>query len=200
MTPPRAERADAVRNRARVLRAAEAVFAEKGPGAGMDEVALRAGVGKATVYRSWTTKEDLLAAVASAHLTWLAGVLRDRDPATDAGTAFRDLGRLLAQRHAADALLSVAVAMVAGTGALQAERDACRTALERLIADARAQGALRTDAGLEQWSVLFRGVARELVERGVTDPVEWARYADLVTDAMRPVPPSSVPTHREARR
>ena len=67
-------RADAVRNRAAVLAAAEAVFAEHGTDAGVDLVAERAGVGKATVYRSFPTKETLLAEVVTRQLdAWLAG-------------------------------------------------------------------------------------------------------------------------------
>ena len=58
-----ARRADAVRNRARVVAAAVEVFAERGLDAGVPEVAARAGVGRATVYRSFPTKEHLVAAV-----------------------------------------------------------------------------------------------------------------------------------------
>ena len=56
-------RADAARNSVAVLDAAREVFAEKGLAAGVDEVAARAGVGKATVYRCWPTKDALVAAV-----------------------------------------------------------------------------------------------------------------------------------------
>ena len=59
----RPRRADAVRNRARVVAAAVEVFAERGLDAGVPEVAARAGVGRATVYRSFPTKEHLVAAV-----------------------------------------------------------------------------------------------------------------------------------------
>ena len=66
-------RADAVRNRARVIEAAEAVFAEHGTDAGVELVAERAGVGKATVYRSFPTKEALVSEVVSRQLdAWLA--------------------------------------------------------------------------------------------------------------------------------
>ncbi|MGZ8647714.1 MAG: TetR/AcrR family transcriptional regulator, partial [Solirubrobacteraceae bacterium] len=61
--PPRARRADAQRNHERVLRAAGEVLSERGLEAGVDEIAARAGVGKATVYRSFPTKEHLIAAV-----------------------------------------------------------------------------------------------------------------------------------------
>ncbi|WP_433829274.1 TetR/AcrR family transcriptional regulator [Actinoplanes sp. CA-015351] len=56
-------RADAQRNRARILDAAETVFAELGPGGSTEEVARRAGVAIGTVFRHFPTKDDLLAAI-----------------------------------------------------------------------------------------------------------------------------------------
>lgn len=56
-------RADAERNRRLLLEAAGDVFAEKGPGAPLDEVARRAGVGNATMYRNFPTRRELLVAV-----------------------------------------------------------------------------------------------------------------------------------------
>ncbi|WP_433042571.1 TetR/AcrR family transcriptional regulator [Dactylosporangium sp. CS-033363] len=56
-------RADAQRNRARILDAAEAVFAEHGPRASTEEVARRAGVAIGTVFRHFPTKDDLLTAI-----------------------------------------------------------------------------------------------------------------------------------------
>src|SRR5947207_11822889 len=68
MTAPSAEpvrrpRADAVRNRERVLEAAKAVFSQGGPGASLEAVARRAGVGIGTLYRHFPTREALYEAV-----------------------------------------------------------------------------------------------------------------------------------------
>ena len=66
-TPAQApRRSDALRNRERVIAAAREVFAEQGIHACVPEVARRAGVGKATVYRSFATREHLVAALAAA--------------------------------------------------------------------------------------------------------------------------------------
>lgn len=61
--PPRKPRADALRNRERVLEAAKAVFSEGGPGAGLEAVARAAGVGIGTLYRHFPTREALFEAV-----------------------------------------------------------------------------------------------------------------------------------------
>ena len=88
-----AKRSDAVRNRLRVLAAAEAVFAERGIEAGVPEIAERAGVGKATVYRSFPTKEHLIAAVSLARLEDFEQRVRARLDAPDAWQALHDLMR-----------------------------------------------------------------------------------------------------------
>lgn len=65
-------RADAQRNRERILSAAEEVFLEKGASASLDDVAKRAGVGIGTLYRRFPSREDLLAAAYSARFSSLA--------------------------------------------------------------------------------------------------------------------------------
>ncbi|MEV5572660.1 TetR/AcrR family transcriptional regulator [Spirillospora sp. NPDC052269] len=61
--PPRRPRADAARNAALLLATAKELFDERGPDVPLDEVAKRAGVGNATLYRNFPTREDLLIAV-----------------------------------------------------------------------------------------------------------------------------------------
>jgi AcrR family transcriptional regulator len=62
-SPARKPRADAERNRVRLLETAKAAFAEKGPGASLDEIARTAGVGAGTLYRHFPTRDALIEAV-----------------------------------------------------------------------------------------------------------------------------------------
>jgi AcrR family transcriptional regulator len=62
-SPPSALRADAARNRERIIAAAAAVFAERGLEAATAEIAHRAGVGEATLFRRFPTKDDLIDAI-----------------------------------------------------------------------------------------------------------------------------------------
>ena len=62
-TRPRKPRADAVRNRARIVETARVVFAARGADASMDEIARTAGVGIGTLYRHFPTREALVEAV-----------------------------------------------------------------------------------------------------------------------------------------
>jgi len=62
-SPARARRADAQRNRERLLAAAVEIFSERGPAAPLDEIARRAGIGNATMYRHFPTRRELIIAV-----------------------------------------------------------------------------------------------------------------------------------------
>ncbi|WP_413721163.1 TetR/AcrR family transcriptional regulator [Sodalis sp. RH24] len=79
MTDEPTLRADAQRNRERILAAAEEVFLEKGASASLEDVAKRAGVGIGTLYRRFPTREDLLAAAYSARFLALAETSRARN-------------------------------------------------------------------------------------------------------------------------
>jgi AcrR family transcriptional regulator len=96
MTTPRLEerplRADAQRNLARILDAAREVFAEEGIEATVAEVAERAGVGTATIFRRFPTKDDLLAAVVEHSLEDIAQKGRE---ALAGKNAMKGLDRLM---------------------------------------------------------------------------------------------------------
>jgi AcrR family transcriptional regulator len=154
---PRPKRADAVRNRALVVGAAAAVFAEQGTDTSVEQVAERAGVGRATVYRSFPTKEHLLAGVAVERL--------------------RDVHRLviaaLAEVDAAAALRRVLVQVAE----LQAT--------DRVMLDAlRLEGAIRADATVLDVRILMTGIAQAMPDHLLRDPTAWRRYANLVADAL----------------
>ena len=75
---PRELRADAANNRRRILEAARAVFAERGIDAPFDEIARQAGVGNATLYRRFPTRDLLVATVFEERVAEYAGEVRDR--------------------------------------------------------------------------------------------------------------------------
>lgn len=89
MTDESVLRADAQRNRERILAAAEEVFLERGAGASLDDVARRAGVGIGTLYRRFPTREALLAAAYSARFLKVAEASRRRADRNDPMSALR---------------------------------------------------------------------------------------------------------------
>ena|SRR2546421_7813686 len=173
-------RTDARRNHERIIAAALQVFAERGLEATIPEVAARAGVGKATVYRSYPTKDDLIEAV----IRHRFGRIEER---TSAALAEPDAGRALAallpdifEMMAANRLLADVTYEQAsgGVGVLEL--------LGTLLEAAKAQGAIRPDATVTDLKILAGGCAKQLASMGVADPAQWRHYGDLTLAALRP--------------
>ena len=175
-------RADARRNHERVFTAAVEVFAERGLEATVPEIAARAGVGKATVYRSYPTKADLAEAVARHRLAWLAERMAAAARQPDAFTALRDLLCDISERLSEDRLL---VEVLPRARHWEEENDISGLT-ERLIATARRQGTLRPDATARDIRILVGGYSRVLIDLDVRDPAQWRRYATLSLNALRP--------------
>jgi AcrR family transcriptional regulator len=179
------KRADAVRNRERVVAAAAAVFAEHGIEASVPDVAARAGVGKATVYRSFPTKEHLIAAIVIDKMEAFEARARELLDEPDAWTALRELMSEKAVEHCADRTLAGALQAGAPADLLADGRRRMWAAVEELMDRAKAQGKMRENASSADLRVLWGGAARMLTADDVDDPEEWRRYAGLVLDALR---------------
>lgn len=183
MTVEAPRRADAARNLDRVVVAAREVFAECGLEATIAEIATRAGVGKATVYRNFPTRSDLLAATALHRLSWFDDRVRQALAEDDVASAVRGYVRdafqqLRHDRGLGDVLRSLE--MPAVVEAAQELRELGAT----LIAKAVAAGALRPDATEEDLHLLVSGLNRALVEKGNDEPADWAHAAELVLRAL----------------
>ena len=107
--PRRPLRADARRNRERVLTAAREAFATEGPSVGLDEIARRAGVGAGTVHRHFPTKEELFKAVIADRLLGLAAHAEALGGAADPGEAFFAFFHRLAAEARPNLALSAAL-------------------------------------------------------------------------------------------
>jgi AcrR family transcriptional regulator len=181
----RPRRADAVRNRARVVAAAAEVFAARGLEASVPEIAARAGVGKATVYRSFPTKEHLVAAVV---VERLAAVEARARAALAAEDAWRGLVEVLvgsAEQLAGDRALAGGLTRTIRLPELEAARASMWAALDALLDRARACGGMRADVTSEDLRVLWAGMCRVLADDQEDDPAAWRRYAALVASAIR---------------
>jgi AcrR family transcriptional regulator len=145
MSEDQALRADARRNRARILAAAEEVFAQRGASASTEEVARRAGVAVGTVFRHFPTKHDLLTAIMKDLLERLAGDVSRLAQSGDPGSALRELFTSLVRQSAAKKsvidLLAAAGTDVQLAGALQTLRDG----LAGLLAQAQQAGEVRPE-------------------------------------------------------
>lgn len=153
-------RADARDNRDRILAAANEVFGAGGEAASTEDVARLAGVGIATVFRHFPTKQDLLYAVLTARLEALRDRARELLSAPDAGTALRTFVTEVVTT--APTKLAIAEALPGGDvpDALHRAGAELRTAFGELLERARTAGAVRADADAPEVYALMVGASR----------------------------------------
>jgi AcrR family transcriptional regulator len=180
-------RADARRNRARILEAAESVFAAKGAAASTEEIARQAGVGIGTLFRHFSTKEELIGAIVRARVRGLAEeadrLVADGDPATAFAAFFSHMAAEMAAKRAfTDLVAGGYVDVTAGDPGL-VER--LHRAIETLLARAREIGAVRADIGLPEAMALLAGAARAAEYAGKDRDLR-NRAVTIILDAFRP--------------
>jgi AcrR family transcriptional regulator len=177
-------RADARRNRARVLAAADAVFAEAGLHAGIEQIAHRAGVGVGTVCRNFPTKEDLVSEVLTvrgeALVNQAKSALADADPAT-AFEGFMIGAAASAARYRA---LAEEMAARGDLPAREGLKEEFQDALDRLVRHAQGAGVLRADVTSADVKLILSGVAQAMVAPGEDRSRE--RFLRIVLDGLRP--------------
>jgi AcrR family transcriptional regulator len=152
-------RADARRNRALILDAAEAVFAEQGLGVPVDEIARRAGVGTGTLYRHFPTKEALFEAVVVDHMLSLAGEAAALSDSEHPGDALFDfLGRMVregsSKRNLIDALTGAGIDFKETAACPKAQME---EAVQKLLTQAQSAGEVRPDVSLPDLIGLVMG-------------------------------------------
>lgn len=150
-------RADAARNRERILDAAEAVFIERGADASLDEVAKRAGVGIGTLYRRFPTREDLLAAMCDERLLAVVRQSQEGSSTRSPMEAIRDYVHALVVHttHFRGLAASLGAVLQTGTAGCQASQ----VEGERLLARARQAGVLREDVAISDLVCIIIAVA-----------------------------------------
>jgi AcrR family transcriptional regulator len=178
-------RADARRNRERVLIAARAAFAEQGHDAQMDDVARRAMVGVGTIYRHFPTKEALIEALALESFERLAAAGRLALAVDDPWEALVQLLWAGAEIMAGDRALSEIVAEIPGPIELPQElgQELSDTTTE-LIRRAHEAGVLREGVIFEDVPMLMCGVAAATCKSHIY-PDAWRRHVAIVIDGLR---------------
>jgi AcrR family transcriptional regulator len=181
----RVPRADAVRNLAKILEAAEEVFAAEGLAVPIDEVARRAGVGIGTVYRHFPTKEALFEAIVVARLESLVDRAEELSTATDAGAALfafvDDLVTLAVEKKDIHDELARAGVTSEQLGAPVKERLTAR--VEVLLQRAQAAGAVRQDVTIVDITTLLMGTCMAAGQQG--RPECTARLVAVICDGLR---------------
>ena len=181
-------RADAARNRERIVAAAMEVFAERGLEASTAEIAARAGVGEATLFRRFPTKDDLITAIIGVQFEESAELaescLEDDDP-------WRGVERFLygmAERAAVDhGIAGASKEKCMASPTLAGERRRIIDLTSQLVRRAQKADVLRDDIAGQDLMFLMAAVASlaELPFQGLRDDL-WKRYLGIFLDGLRP--------------
>jgi AcrR family transcriptional regulator len=176
-------RADAARNRERVLEVAYKTFAVEGLSVSVDEIAKRAGVGPGTLYRHFPSKEDLVRAVISDRLQHIVdeghALLQSGDPGQ---ALFGFMRSLVLKWGATNEGLKHALA---GSGIpikIGAADKAFLVIVDELLEVAQNNGTVRTDVSAKDIKALIIGcqAMQTYNSRGAE------RFLDIVIDGLRP--------------
>jgi AcrR family transcriptional regulator len=188
-------RADAVRNRAAIVRAARSVMGRRGLDAPLDEIAQAAGVGNATLYRRFPTRRDLVAAVFAEEMSRYAAAveraLADPDP-------WRAVRGYLAEICALQAENRALADLVTSTEFTDVTRPVAVAHLHELLQRAQEAGQLRADFAVEDVALVLManaGVVRRTAEHA---PSSSPRLVALLLDGLHaaaatPGPPAPDP-------
>lgn len=200
--PARPLRADAERNRRRILDAAKAVFAERGLDAPLEDIAGRAGVGIATLYRRFATREDLVMAVFRDMFAQFAEFAEEALRARTAWTGFCHLVERVCALQAADRGSTDVLILAPSCEQAQAHRSRGFRAFTELVRRAQEEGALREDFAVEDFMLLLIANASVVQATREAAPHAWRRFVALMLQSYRarhdgPLPAAPTPIQTE---
>jgi AcrR family transcriptional regulator len=189
--PPIAEkplRADALRNRERILTSGRELFASRGAEAQMDEIAAHAGVGIGTLYRHFPDKQALLTAMARERFAEFTEIAAEAEQIVD---PFESLeAALLTSMTTVEGDTGFQFAMMRSDEleweGIEAQKDAFAETLTRIIDRAKAAGVVRDDLTFDDFPMLLCGITSTMYFKPGT--ADWKRHLELVLDGLRVAP------------
>ncbi|CCK29437.1 TetR family transcriptional regulator [Streptomyces davaonensis JCM 4913] len=188
-------RADALRNRERIVSAAREMFVEHGPDVPLDEIARRAGVGNATVYRNFPDRDALVREVVCSVMD--RTVAAAETALAENGDAFEALERFV--HSAADERISALCPMISSTfdqnhPDLEAARERTEQMIAMVMERARAAGQLRADVGVGDLMVACAQLSRPPAGAGCLSVDRFVhRHLQLFLDGLRAPARSELP-------
>ena len=187
-----AMRADARRNRERILEGARQAFAEHGEAAQMDDIARRAGVGVGTLYRHFATKDVLIGELIRVKLADFAvRVRRWFDDESDPWESFAGVLREQTEVMAGDAAHQK-MPFAATPDALERADPAIqelRAAWEAMIGRAQEAGVVRKDLSVDDIRTMMCGLGSMMAADAASAmSFDWRRHRDLFLDGVRTKP------------
>ncbi|MFJ8791587.1 TetR/AcrR family transcriptional regulator [Streptomyces sp. NPDC102462] len=181
-------RADARRNRDKILAAAVRVFTEEGLDAHLERIAKEAGVGSATLYRNFPTRETLIEAVYRNEVVQLCDAVPGLLAAQPPHEALRAWTRLFLDYVTAKSGMARALRAIAAAGSnpYGHSRDMIQAAITSLMDACAAAGTIRTDISPADLGAALEGIALTSARPEQRDRAE--RLLDLTLDGLKTRP------------
>jgi AcrR family transcriptional regulator len=184
-------RADARRNRQRLLEAAQKLFRERGLDVSVAEIAGAAGVGRGTLFRNFASKEDLIEAIVAERMYEAAAYGEELLEVGDPGEGvFEFLAQMVGRQQLDRALFEAIDESWLSKDVLRPAHAAVFDVLERLTARAQEAGAVRDDVGAMDLLMMFKGACAAAAAYGHVEPAAIDRHLDLMRASVRPNPGS----------
>jgi AcrR family transcriptional regulator len=185
MEERRTMRADAERNRRRLLDAATQLFCERGLEVGVGEIAQQAGVGRGTLFRNFPSKEHLIAAIVVERMNESISRGQAALQAPDAGEALFDLIELSVGRSQTDRALFDAIADTwLANDEIREVHGQLLEMLDALVRKAQAEGAVRDDIGAVDVLMMIKGICESVSSFAHVNPDVALRQLDLIRSAI----------------
>ena len=179
-------RADAERNRRRIIDAARELFATRGIDITLDEVAAHAKVGVGTVYRRFACKENLIDGVFEQRLEDVLLIAQESLGIDDAWDGLAMLLERVCEGISADrGLNDVLMGTDEGRMGIARMRERIDPFIERIVLRARESGALRADVEVNDFFAIIAMVAAAAELSCVIEPSNWRRYFTIMLDGLR---------------
>jgi AcrR family transcriptional regulator len=179
-------RADAQRNLERILESACVVFADRGLDASVSDVAERAGVGTATIFRRFPTKDDLVAAILERELETIRDHAAAAAESDDPAAAFTEFMTWAVATFIDDrCLCEAAGGELFARSRIQELFGALTVAVEQLLSRAQAAQAIRNDIVASDIGFLVNAIGHAGMALESTAPGAWRRYVGLILDGLR---------------
>jgi AcrR family transcriptional regulator len=187
MTQTTALRADAERNRRRILEAAAEAFSESGLDVGVAEIARRAGVGAGTLFRRFPTKEDLIFAIIEERTLEMIAAGREALEEDDPSIALRRFMFAGVEMHVRDqGFFDAVVSRINKEERLRELRDEFVAIAGELLERGQAAGTVREDLEPPDLPLLMCAAASAAAPLQGALPDLWRRYVGVILDGLSP--------------
>ncbi len=180
-------RKDAERNRQRVLQAARELFAERGLGVSLDDIARHAGVGVGTVYRRFPDKEQLIDALFEERIGEMLRAASESLEISDPWLGFVGfLERALEMQAEDRALKELLLSTSAAHARIERARNQIQPIVEAVLQRAQQANVVRGDLAVSDLILLQHGIGEVADYTRETAPEVWRRTLTIALDGMRP--------------